>query len=47
MQPSRRNCLFALLALLVFPLLSAGRAHAALTITGSPPGAAVLGESPR
>ncbi|HEV3482846.1 MAG TPA: trypsin-like peptidase domain-containing protein [Candidatus Acidoferrales bacterium] len=42
MQPSRRNCLCALLALLVFPLLSAGRAHAAtLTITSSPPGATV------
>ena len=42
MQPSRRNCLWALLALLVFPLLSAGRAHAAtLTITSSPPGATV------
>ena len=42
MQPSRRNCLLALLALLVLPLLSTGRAHAAtLTITSSPPGATV------
>ena len=42
MQPSRRNCLLALLALLVFPLLFAPRAHAAtLTITSSPPGATV------
>src|SRR5690348_3080073 len=42
MQPSRRNCLCALLALLVFPLLFPGRARAAtLTITSSPPGATV------
>ena len=42
MQPSRRNCLFALLALLVLLPLSAGRAHAAtLTITSSPAGATV------
>jgi trypsin-like peptidase/PEGA domain-containing protein len=42
MQPSRRNCLWALLALLVLPPLSAGRARAAtLTITSSPPGATV------
>jgi hypothetical protein len=42
MQPSRRNCLLALLALLVLPPLSAGLAHAAtLTITSSPPGATV------
>ncbi|HEY6905103.1 MAG TPA: trypsin-like peptidase domain-containing protein [Candidatus Acidoferrales bacterium] len=42
MQPSRRNCLFALLALLVFPPLFAARAHAdTLTITSSPPGATV------
>lgn len=42
MQPSRRNCLFALLALLVILPLSAERAHAAtLTITSTPPGATV------
>ena len=42
MQPSRRNCLFALLALLVLPPLSTGRAHAAtLSITSTPPGATV------
>lgn len=42
MQPSRRHCLCALLALLVFPLAFTPRAQAAtLTITSSPPGATV------
>ncbi len=42
MQPSRRNCLCALLALLVFPPLCAPQARAnALTITSSPTGATV------
>lgn len=42
MQPSRRNCLCALLALLAFPLLRAPQARAnTLTITSSPAGATV------
>ncbi len=42
MQPSRRNCLCALLALLVFPPLCAPQARAnTLTITSSPTGATV------
>lgn len=42
MRPSRRNCLCAFLALLVFSPLFASRSHAdTLTITSSPPGATV------
>src|SRR5579862_5465984 len=42
MRPSRRNCLCALLALLVFPLLCAPQTRAnTLTIASSPPGATV------
>ena len=41
MQPSRRHCLYALLALLAFCALAQRTFAETLTITSSPPGATV------